>query len=181
MSRIFCSLVAALCLAVPVAAQADAKAKETPKAEAKTDPKADKKEAKAEVDTLKIFRTKGNTWTFKLADGTFEKHEVTEVTEKKASVKLTSLDKDRKETAFDFYTVSLKDKAKTEDKTPSKVEEEKLTVGTVILDCTHAQFYSSGGTLHTWTSKDFHMLVKEQWVSKTSTDTRRELVEIAAK
>ncbi|MCC6572679.1 MAG: hypothetical protein IT462_02710 [Planctomycetes bacterium] len=187
MQKLLCAMVVALTLIVPAAAE-DKGAKEAPatppkeKVEPKKDdPKADKKDEKAEVDALKIYRTKGNTWTFKLLDGTFEKHEVSEVTAKKASIKLTTLDKAKKETAMDFYSVDLKAAKKADAATPSKIEAEKFTAGEVTLECTHAQFFSSGGTLHIWTSTEFSLVIKEQWVSKTTTETRRELVEFSAK
>lgn len=180
MYKLLCVFALVFGLSVPALAQDKA-------AEAKTEPKTDPKSAEPEkkdpkTDVLRLYRTVGNTWTFKLKDGTFEKHEVSEVTAKRASVKLTSLDKNKKETAFDFYSVALDGSHKASDEgTPSKSADADYKAGEITLACVHAQYYASGGTLHIWKAKDWHIVVKEEWVSKSGTETRRELVEFNAK
>jgi hypothetical protein len=171
--------------------------KEEPRKEEPKDAKEEKKEKEDKVDPLKAYRTKGNTWTHKHTSkyGSMEesinyvRYEVTEVTDTKATVKQSNLDRDEKEVSNNTFDVTLKvDEAKNPPKedvkdTPkdeAKISEEKITVGAGEFTCVKRETESSGTKSTTWTDKATQLLVK-MVVSSDSGSSTTELVKAQIK
>ncbi|MBK9974433.1 MAG: hypothetical protein IPP14_06640 [Planctomycetes bacterium] len=161
------AMIAALALMFGAPVFAQAKTEEKPAA-----PKEEPKKDEAKADGLKPYRTKGNTWTLKTTAkyGSFEvtsfiKYEVTEVTEEKATVKQSILDKDEKEQSSSTFDVPFK-AAETPKETPKepaeapKVVEETIKVAAGEYKCTKTEMESGGSKTTTWIAKDTYILVK---------------------
>ncbi|MBX3474488.1 MAG: hypothetical protein KF754_08905 [Planctomycetes bacterium] len=141
----------------------------------------------AKTDAFKIYRTKGNTWTQKNTAkyGTMEivsytKYEVTEVTEEKAVVKLSTLNAEEKETYSSTYDVKFnvevpKDAPKEAPKEAPKTVEEKIKVAAGEFDCIKVETESEAGGMKvkttTWTCKTYHIVVKSETKSDMGSNT----------
>lgn len=171
--------------------------KEEPRKEEPKETKEEKKEKQDKADTLKAYRTKGNTWTHKHTAkyGSMEesisyvRYEVTDVTDTKATVKQSNLDKDEKEISNNTFDVTLKveeanapakDAVKDTPKDEAKISEEKITVGAGEFTCVKRETESAGTKSATWTDKATHLLVK-MVVSSDSGSSTTELVKAQIK
>jgi len=142
-------------------------AKEEPK---KEEPKKEEPKKEGEVDAYKIYRAKGNTWTVKSTTKvsgmdemvSYTKTEVTEVAENKATIKVTSLDKDQKEIyshSMDIPFVAAQPMPKPDPDAP-KVEppkqvEEKVKVEAGEFECIKTEYEAAGTKTTTWTHKQY--------------------------
>ncbi|MBV6517008.1 MAG: hypothetical protein HPKKFMNG_02708 [Planctomycetes bacterium] len=183
MKKILMALALLFAFGVPALAQEKASGEKK---------EAAKEEKKTEVDYLKPYRTKGNTWTWKSVSKVsgyesvaYTKYEVTEVTEEKATCKVSTLDKDKKELASTTTEIPLK-ATKTEtpkDGTPApevKTSEEKIKVEAGEIDCIKTEMDSNGTKTTSWTCKATGLLVKSQ-SSASWGESTMELVEMSVK
>lgn len=180
------AMLLALAMFVGAPVYAQAKTEEKPAA-TKEEPKA----AETKVDGFKIYRTKGNTWTQKntakyagMEMISYTKYEVTEVTEEKAVVKMTTLDKDQKETYTSSYDVKFavaetpKETPKEAPKEVPKTVDEKIKVEAGEFDCTKTVIESEAGGMKTktttWMCKTYFIVVK----SETTSDMGSNVLEL---
>jgi len=168
-------------IGMPVLAQD--KPKEEPKKEAKDEPKEEakkdsKKEAKKDskkdaadkVDEWALYKKKGRTWTHKTVgkcmgreDVSYDKYEVLEVTETGAKVKVSTLDKDKKELFsetldFEFKAVS-RDGGKSDGGAAIKVTYETIKVEAGVFECQKATGERDRHKGTTWRSKKYPYLI----------------------
>ncbi|MBE7491002.1 MAG: hypothetical protein HS108_04505 [Planctomycetes bacterium] len=191
MKKIATALLLALWLGVPVLAQ-EKKTEEKPATE---QPKEEPKAAESKADPLKAYRTKGNTWTTKTTIKssafemvTYSRMEVTEVTEEKAVVKNTTLDKDQKEMSSTTFEIKLKAEPAAEQPKAAgdapKIEEETIKVEAGEFKCTKVVVESEGfggkTKTTTWTCKSCFLTVKNE-VSSNMGSTVTELVKLELK
>lgn len=174
------AMLLALAMFVGAPVYAQAKVEEKPAAE---EPKKEEPKAEAKADHYKAYRTKGNTWTLKTTAKygsfetvTFSKHEVTEVTDEKAVVKLITLDKDNKElssTTYDvkFAVAETPKEAPKEAPAAPKTVEEKIKVEAGEFDCIKYESEAGGGKTTSWTCKTYFIVVKSESKSDFGTTT----------
>jgi len=175
MKKVLILLALMMFIGMPVLAQ------DTPKEEPK-------KEATETVDAWALYKKKGRTWTWKIASKysgyesvMYSKYEVIEVTETKATVKLSTLDKDKKElfsqnTDIEFKAASTDGKTDGNAKAP-EVTEEKIKVEAGEFECQKTVVESGGNKTTSWMSKKYSgLLVKNESKSEQG-ESVMELVE----
>jgi hypothetical protein len=179
-------LVLATCLWAVTPALAQEPEGETPRQPDRTAEKDDaakeegeKKEA-IKADTLKPYRTKGNTWTHKSTSKmettevvSFTKYEVLEVTDEEATVKMTTLDREKKELGSTEFKQPLKSKdADDPASNPNATQsEEKLKVEGGEFNCIKTEVKTDGNVTTTWISKTDGLVVKIHSKSETIEST----------
>jgi hypothetical protein len=167
--------------------------KEEKKEDVKKDEEKKDEKKEGEVDYLKCYRTKGNTWTYKSTSkfsGTetvmYMKYEVTEVTEDKASVKVTMLDKDKKEneymppttTEYDLKPAKVEGDAAPDVKTPEvKTTTETIKVEAGEFECTKYETEMAGNKTTSWMIKANPSIMAKVETKSEYGESTMELVE----
>ncbi|MBP9890456.1 MAG: hypothetical protein KBG84_01015 [Planctomycetes bacterium] len=175
MKKVLILLALMMFIGMPVLAQD--KPKEEPK-----------KEAAETVDAWALYKKKGRTWTWKIASKysgyesvMYSKYEVLEVTDTKATVKVSSMDKDKKELYsanqdIEFKTATTEGKTDGTAKAP-EMTDEKIKVEAGEFECQKMTTEAAGTKSTTWMSKKYSgLLVKTESKSEQG-ESVMELVE----
>lgn len=128
----------------------------------------------------KLYKTKGNKWTLKSTTKmagmddmvTYLDYEVTEVTEGGCKLKMTILDKDRKEMAPANETpikFTRPDPARADSQPPrTRTSEESVTVEAGTFDCVKTTYGEGENETTTWMHKEFAGLIVKMATKMTS-------------
>jgi galactitol-specific phosphotransferase system IIB component len=143
-----------------------------------------KKEAASDVDAYALYKKKGRTWTWKISakysgyeSVSYTKQEITEVTDKKATIKTTSMDKDKKETYsssydIEFTTTTTDGTAKDAAPKAPEITEETIKVEAGEYECQKMTTEANGMKSTSWTSKKYPgLLVKSESKSDAGEST----------
>jgi len=147
-----------------------------------------KKEASEAVDAYALYKKKGRTWTWKSVSKysgfemvAYTKQEVVEVTDTKAKIKTTSMDKDKKETYSSEYEIEFSTTTTdgTKDGTAKAPEmtEEKIKVEAGEYECQKWTSEAAGNKTTSWTSKKYPGLLVKSESKSDAGESVMELVE----
>lgn len=146
-----------------------------------------KKEAKSEVDAYALYKKKGRTWTWKNTAKysgfemiSYTKQEVIEVSDTKAKIKTTTMDKDKKETYSSDYEIEFAatttDGSSDGTKAP-EMTEEKIKVEAGEFECMKWTSEAGGSKTTVWTSKKNPGLLVKSESKSDAGENVMELVE----
>ncbi len=172
-------ILLALLLAVGAPVMAQDKPKEEPK---KEEPK------KEEVDAYALYRVKGRSWTSKTTSKysgmdmvSYYKMEITEVTETGCKYKMTTMDKDKKETYSSEMEMKFEKAEATKDGAAApemKQSEEKIKVEAGEFECIKYEGESGGYKWASWVSKKYAGLSVKSESKGDAGESVTELVEL---
>ena len=146
-----------------------------------------KKEASEAVDAYALYKKKGRTWTWKSVSKysgfemvAYTKQEVIEVTDTKAKIKTTSMDKDKKETYSSEMEMKFEKAEATKDGATApemKQSEEKIKVEAGEFECIKYEGESGGYKWSSWVSKKYPGLAVKSESKGDAGESVTELVE----